>query len=98
MYYPACDSSRGFIEVDMGLVGLLWCRTHVHVLNQIIKKQRHISVLCRVKIGVLMYYPACDSRRSFIEADMGLVGMLLDRSICVPHLKVQCHIPLSCVE
>ena len=22
MYYPACDSPRGFIEADMGLVGV----------------------------------------------------------------------------
>ena len=29
MYYPACDSPCGFIEADMGLVGLLWCRLHV---------------------------------------------------------------------
>ena len=27
MYYSACDSPRGFIEADMGLVGLLWGRT-----------------------------------------------------------------------
>ena len=27
MYYPACDSPWGFIEADMGWVGLLWGRT-----------------------------------------------------------------------
>ena len=43
-----------------------------------------------------MYYPACDSPRGFIEADMGLVGFLWGRITCVPDLittKVQCHIP-----
>ena len=55
---------------------------HVPNLISEIKIQCHIPVLCWVMIGVLMYYPACDSPRSFIEADMGLVGMLLDRTMC----------------
>ena len=69
---------------------------HVHVLNQVISKECHIAVLCRVKIGVVMSYPACNSPWGFIEADMGLAGFLWGRTTCVPALintKVQCHIP-----
>ena len=57
MYYPACDSSRGLIEPDMGLVGLLWGRITCTELNNLTKVQYHIQalpVLCRVKIGVLI--------------------------------------------
>ena len=85
MNYPACDSPRGFIEADMGLVGLLWCRTTCTEPNNLTKVQYHIQalpVLYQVKIGVLMYYPACDSPRGFIEADMGLVGLLWCRTTC----------------
>ena len=59
--HPACDSPRGFIEANMGLVGMLWGRTNQITETKVQYHSQALPVLCRVKIGVLMYYPACDS-------------------------------------
>ena len=53
-------------------------------------------VLCRVKIGVLMYYPACDSPRGFIEANMGLVGLLWCRLHVPNPITEQKTVPYTC--
>ena len=74
------------------------CGVERHVLNRITSS--HIPVLGRVKIGVVIYYPACDSPRGFIEANMGLVGMLWGRTnqITSPKCNTIFRLSLSCVE